>query len=172
MVPPGDRSIKATFYVKVGEKLADLFFNGVCGYRAQYYLSAANGVDANRYAIQPIEPELLKAARIAGWCMPDPNCPDAALRMEQEQIRVSLRFTSAKIWSDEAEGEVSRVTKSADRTAQIIATQWVEAAKTEDKAARGIKAPRLSTLKFHGAFIKNDEERIACGKENRSDDIY
>ena len=120
---PVTGALRPLFYVKVGAELADLFFNGVCGYRAQYYLSAANGVVANRYAIQQIEAKLLEAARIADWRTPDPNRrPSAALHMEEAQIFASLRFTSAKIWGDETEGEMSDLTKGQmDETPQIIA---------------------------------------------------
>jgi hypothetical protein len=150
--------------------LADLFYNGVCGYRAQYYLSPENGEDANRYAIQQIEPKLLEAARIVGWCKPNPNCSGNILHIDQAQIFASLHFTSAKIWGDETESEMSYVTKTADETSQIIAKRWVETVKKE---ARGVKAPRFSILKFHGAFINNrGEERIPLGKESRSQNLY
>jgi hypothetical protein len=169
--------LRPLFYITIEAELADLFFNGVCGYRAQYYRSAENGVFANRYAIQQIEPKLLEAARIAGWHAPDRDHPGSALHMEEAQIRASFRLASAKIWGDETEGEMSSVMRSVDPTPQIIAMRWVKATRIENearksKAIMGVKAPCLSILKYHGAFIKDGEERIPCGKERRSEDIH
>ena len=174
---PVTGALRPLFYIQVGVELADLFFSGVCGYRAQYYLSAANGVVANRYTIQQIERKLLEAARIADWRTPDPNRTGTTLHMEEAQIFASLRFTSAKIWGDETEGEMSLRTRSLDVTPQIAAMRWARAIEIENKqekskAIRGVKAPCLSILKFHGAFIKNGDERIPFGKETRSEDIY
>jgi hypothetical protein len=175
---PVTGALRPLFYIKVGQELVDLFYNGVRGYRAQYYLSPENGEDANRYAIQQIEPKLLETARNANWCAPDPNCSDNLLHMDEAEIFASLRFPSAKIWGDETEGELSDVTKGLmDKTPpQIIAARWVAATEnleTQSKAAKGVKAPCLSILKFHGAFIiKNGKERIPCGKKMRSEDIH
>jgi hypothetical protein len=171
---PVGGALRPLFYLKVGEDLGDLFFNGVRGYRGQYYLSVANGIAANRYAFQQLETKLLEAARTAGWRMPDPNNAGAELVMGKAHILESLRAPSAKIWPDETEGELSLVTTSrSDETAQIVAPRWIAAAKEgKQKARKGIKAPAVETLKFHGGFIKNGKERIAGDKRQRSEDIY
>lgn len=90
--------------------------------------------------------------------------------MDKAEIFASLCFTSAKIWGDETEGEMSYVTTTADEKPQIFATRWITNIREE---ARGVKAPRFSTLKFHGGFINSKgEERVAPGKESRSHNIY
>ncbi len=168
---PVNGAIRPLFYVKeLAPGLGDWFFNGLSGYRAQYYLSPANGLQANRYAFKKLEKSLVCAAERAGFCF---NHPDRSLlRMDKSLIIKSLRFPSAKIWGDEHEGELQLLANSnPDDSPQIIASRWIK--KTSEKNPnKGIKAPQINTLKFHGAFIKNGVEVIPKDKVNRSEELH
>ena len=167
---PVTGALRPIFYADVDGDLVDWFFNGVSSYRAQYYLSSENGLAANRLALEELEEELIEAARRADFKTPDPNDPERELSMPETLMRQSLHLRSAKIWGDETQGELSRITAERQSTvAQIIAPRWVaEAENGIEKARKGIKAPRLNTLKFHGAFLKDGEERVLADKLTRS----
>ena len=52
---PVDDALRPLLYVDVDEDLVDWFFNGVSGYRAQYYKSPETGLQANAYAFAKLE---------------------------------------------------------------------------------------------------------------------
>lgn len=171
---PVNGALRPLFYADVGLRLADWFFNGVSGYRAQYYASPAKGLKANRYAFGQFEGHLLLAARKADFRARDPNDSTRTLVMPEPDLLASLRLASAKIWGDETEWELQTVTtQKQDATAQIVAHRWVENAEAgADMAKKGIKAPLFRTLKFHGAFLKDGVEQVPLGKMSRSNDIF
>jgi hypothetical protein len=160
------------FYVDLDAELVDWFFNGVSGYRTQYYKSPENGLQANAYGFAKLEQILFNAADRAGFSFQHPD--QGLLTVEEEACLVSLRLPSAKIWGDETSGELHKLLDpDADCGPDIDAARWLENARAgHDKAKKGIKAPRFTTLKFHGAFMKNGREVIPLNKMARSADIY
>jgi hypothetical protein len=171
---PVDAALRPIFYVEVGEDVADRFFNGVSGYRAQYYASPGNGLDANRYAFRKLERHLLLAAQKANFRIQAPNESTRELLIPEMDLLLSLRLASAKIWGDETEDELHIITtQRQDVTAQVIAPRWIDNAKYgSEKARKGIKAPRFKTLKIHGAFLKGTVEQVPLEKLTRSEDIH
>lgn len=169
---PVDGAFRPLFYVDVGENLADWFFNGVCGYRAQYYKSPEKGLQANCYAFAKLEKLLFSNANSANFCYEHPD--QGKVKMNEDAVLVSLRLPSAKIWSDEHGGELKKiVSENQNIEPQIVAPRWADnAVAGEQKASKGIKAPKISTLKFHGAFLKDGEEVIPLEKMSRSEDIF
>ena len=169
---PVDDATRPLLYVDLDEGLVDWFFNGVGGYRAQYYKSPGNGLRANAYAFAKLEPILFAAADGADFSYQHPD--KGELTLSESEFLDSLRLPSAKIWGDETSGELKDLfDPDVDSGPNIDAHRWLENAKAgHDKAKKGTKAPRFSTLKFHGAFLKNGQEVIPLNKMARSEDIY
>ncbi|MCI0629014.1 MAG: hypothetical protein L0387_46430 [Acidobacteria bacterium] len=169
---PVDDALRPLFYVDLDEDLVDWFFNGVGGYRAQYYKSPENGLRANAYAFAKLKPILFAAANRENFTHQHPR--KGQLSMSETEFLDSLRLPSAKIWGDESRGELRGLfDPDKDSGPDIDALRWLENASAgHDKARKCTKAPRFSTLKFHGAFLKDGGEVIPLDKMARSEDIY
>ena len=169
---PIDGALRPLFLVAIDSGLADWFFNGLCGYRSQYFHSPDTGLKANSFLFAKVERILLQISEENNFQFEHKNY--GLLRMEYDTLLTSLRLTSAKLWGDEHEGELQKlVRKDQEFEPQILAQRWVDHAKAGvQKALKGIRAPRIRTIKFHGAFLKFGEERIPPGKEHRSEDIH
>jgi hypothetical protein len=169
---PVDDALRPLLYVDVDMDLVDWLFNGASGYRAQYYKSPENGLQANAYAFAKLEHLLLVAAHRADFSYQHPD--HGLLTLAEADFLTSLRLPSAKIWGDETTGELQNVINlNVESWPDIYAHRWLEnAERGNDKAKKGAKAPRFTTLKFHGAFLKNGQEVILPDKLTRSADIY
>jgi hypothetical protein len=169
---PVDDALRPLFYVDVDADLVDWFFNGANGYRAQYYKDPENGLQANAYALAELQHLLLEAAHRADFSYQHPD--HGLLTLTEANFLTSLRLRSAKIWGDETTGELQKVVNlEVEAWPDIDAHRWLENAERGNaKAKKGVKAPRFTTLKFHGAFLKNGREVIPPDKLTRSADIY
>jgi hypothetical protein len=167
-----DDALRPLLYVDIDMNVVDWFFSGSAGYRAQYYRNAENGLQANGYAFSKLERLLLGAARTANFSYQHPD--HGLLQLTEADFLASLRLPSAKIWGDETTGELQKVVNLEVETwPDIDAHRWLENAKRgDDKAKKGAKARRFTSLKFHGAFLKNGKEVIPLFKLKRSEDIY
>ena len=164
---PVDGAKRPLFFVEGLEAgLVDWFFNGVSGYRAQYYKSPENGLKANTYAFAKLESILFKAASRASFSYKHPD--HGPLTIDEQTFLTYLRLPSAKIWGEETEGLNQMFSGPG-----IDAPRWIENTKNgHGKAMKGTKAPQFTILKLHGAFLKNGLEVIPPDKTARSEDIY
>ena len=155
---------------------SDIFFNGVNGYRAQYYRSPETGSINNHLLIERfLQPELLKVAERHGYA-------DATRSLSEAQVAASLALPSAKAWGDErGDKELFWDHVNAyrsERDVEIRAQRWIENTRHEDgekkgKAQRGVRAPRLGRIKIMGGFIDDDgTEHVAEHKRRRACDIF
>jgi hypothetical protein len=169
---PVDGALRPVWFVSFDPSLVDWFFNGPCGYRAQYYSSPENGLNANSFLLRETEQKLVQIAKRSDFEYMDPD--HGRLHMDRDTLQTSLRQGSAKVWGDESKGELNDVISGGQNSEpQILAERWmVNADANAQKALWGIQAPIIETLKFHGAFLKNGIEIVPPNKIHRSEDIY
>jgi hypothetical protein len=88
---------RPVYCVRVPAPLFDRFFNGRNGYRAAYFRSPFDGLDAHDFLLRTLAPSLLAAA---------PRGDGASLG--NEFIEESLTSLSAKAWLTEQNGFCAR----------------------------------------------------------------
>lgn len=138
------------YCVKVKRELFDMFFNSWTGYRAAYYRSPYQGLEANAQAINVLTPKLVASDATNG-------------QRTHQFIKESLLSPSAKIWLAEPErgccllcsGEWSNPT---DYHAEIMNERWE--CGSYDNAVKGRKAPYFEKLRIFGAFLNNRSDEI------------
>ncbi|NNB41716.1 hypothetical protein [Pseudomonas chlororaphis] len=144
---------RPVYTVQIGKELFDLFFNSPDGYRAAYFRSPGDGLNANisfiRAILLPLEESPLSANS----------------KLCSSRIHQCLVTPSAKVWLAEhgkeidskcpgCTGEWSSGTAGRPDQAEIHNGVW-EAASGQN-AEWGRKAPYLTKLRVMGAFL-NDQ---------------
>jgi len=137
-------------------KTGDALFNGPHGYRAQYWRSPWQGLEANAYLIASLLPKLLAAIDIST----DP-------KLAEIDVTASLKAVSAKVWIREA-----RSTVGANR--DLLVEPWrSSAAQGVELAKLGLAAPRCSKYEVKGALLDSfGNERVPASKVRRHHDIH
>ncbi len=160
------------FSLVVSPDTFDLFYNGPCGYRAQYHKSCKVGEHANATLISRIANRLIAYA----------NSRTTKPGMEVEAMRQSLAAGSAKIWIDEKGARSQRGDDITELKADLEVEPWLSTANAyvaaptkypdpdrEIKAVDGVKAPEGTIVEVKGAFFDQDgQERVAENKKDRS----
>ncbi len=167
---PGRRPV---FVFPVGRKAGDTFFNGVSGYRAQYYRSPETGSIQNGRLLDWLTPQLLKVAKAHSFA-------DEDNVMSKAQVASSLALPSAKAWGDETEKLFwDHMTAYHDESdIEIAARRWTDNlasanGEMKGKAECGVRAPWPGFIKIMGGFIDNDgNEHVAEHKRRRACDIF
>ena len=176
---PGKKEAKGccrgSWVVKIPSQLLDLFFNGGCGYRAQFYLAPDRGIQANRLIIDRLIPRLLTSSGTG------PN------KMKPQQLEASLRSRHAKIWIDE---ETSTLDQTAIDPLLIQAlnvprwvaamnqalSAWAQRTSPEPYVARsllGVQAPEGERLIIVGAWMDTGNvDHVVPSKENSAEHIH
>ena len=160
---------RVAYCVQVEKDLFDLFFNSSSGYRASYYRSQGEGMDANAVFLKAVMQKLLK-------CQPSQSC---ALGLDF--MRESLATPSAKVWLAECGREVDQncagckgewaVSSIRDDKPEILNGVWERS--EHRKAKWGCKAPFLTKLRILGAFLDDRfNERIPYDKRFRAREIH
>jgi hypothetical protein len=151
------------YCIKVQPRLFDLFFNSRTGYRASYYRSPYDGLEANDHLIHSLVRRLLASDQT--------NATKGT-----EFIKESLTSPSAKVWLAEAEqGLCPRCDgewiEPKDDSAEIQNDRW-EVGDCSN-ARRGRKAPFLTNLRIIGAFVNaRYDEFVPSRKRRRAEDIH
>ena len=169
---PGQRPV---FVFPVNGRPGDIFFNGVSGYRAQYYRSPETGSIQNHLLIDLLTPQLLRVAEAKSFA-------DGDRTMSEAQVTASLTLPSAKAWGDECRDKEQfwkHVNAYEDENdIEIRARRWLDNLASPDeaksgKAGRGVRAPQLGLIKIMGGFIDDDgNEQVAERKRRRACDIF
>jgi hypothetical protein len=121
--------------IRVSTDTCTMFYSGRSGYRAQYYLSIANGERANAFAVstlaQAIRPQLNDARQMSkGW------------------IEQSLSGRASKVWIHQ--GRWVRHERNSDRMLRVA--RWIrELAATDERRRK---------LALWGSLIPRGEDRI------------
>lgn len=169
---------RAEFLFTVSSNTFDLFFNGVTGYRAQFYNDHRFGVGQNREVVERITPHLLATAKNAA------QGSDFSL----ERVAASLRADSAKIWIHESESTLAQDSIDADALVAISVPHWVASARevtaamrrgvkpqpsSKEKALLGVQAPEGTQLQVLGAWLNDvtGAEHVVPSKRNRGREI-
>ena len=137
--------------------IGDALFNGPWGYRAQYWMSAAQGLAANATLLAMLAPKLLNGMDIH----PVPE-------LAKIDMHASLLAASAKIWMQED------LAMLRDPPADLAVDRWVQAARNGVELARsGLASPVVTTFEVKGALIDPyGNEVMPLGKVCRHQDIH
>jgi len=163
-----EKFFRAVYCFKVGAPLFDLFFNSVEGYRAAYYRSPYEGLEANSAFIEVVQPRLLEYGPVSGAHI---------------DVSESLRALSAKVWLAEVGKGLATVSGEPcehcsgewspphDLTPEIRNGRWD---KLDHLYAKwGSKAPYLTKLRVFGAFVsEHGDEFIPHDKRDRHTQIF
>lgn len=156
--------------LEIDRPLFDLFFNSYNGYRAAYFRSPGEGMNANAVFFQIVAPALLKTTD-------SNNCG-----LGYEFKHQSLMTPSAKVWLAEhtkevdldcpgCKGEWSSGTVKNLEQPEILNGVWEQSEKLEAKW--GCKAPYLTKLRVMGAFLDDQfNEWIPSVKRFRAKEIH
>ncbi|MFT3898309.1 MAG: hypothetical protein QM719_11565 [Thermomonas sp.] len=136
--------------------VGDRIFNGSHGYRAQYWLSPMNGLQANASLIGALTSHLLAVV--------DPSDPD----FSKINVCVSLKATSAKFWIQEIPSLL--VNPSVD----LRVEPWRSEAQRGVQLARwGLSAPEVTRFDIMGALLDpSGNEVVPSRKICRHYDIH
>jgi hypothetical protein len=150
------------YCVRVSRPLFDKFFNSRYGYRAEYFKSPEQGLQANRRLLDCLLPSLIHADASR-------ECPDRAF------VRHSLSATSAKAWLAEPSSICLQCAGEwkhpPDDPVEISNRRWELA--SDPYARWGRTAPAGEKIKVFGAFLNDvGEEYVAQRKERRALDIH
>jgi hypothetical protein len=141
-----------------------LFYNSPAGYRGSYFRSPHEGLDANESLITAMLPKISDAI------------PREADSTERRFVLESLTSPTAKAWLAEnglgqcagCEGEWGN---PSDDIPEILNGRWDITSSAS--AFRGRKAPRLTKIRFFGAFIDDRcNEWISGRKRHRAWQIH
>ena len=175
-IDPGAHLVgrRVIFVFEVKDRTGDRFFNGISGYRAQYYTSPNHGLSQNRLLIDRLTPLLVEIAKARDFRKGDEV-------MTEDEVRASLALESAKAWGNETGDREfwSHVNGYKNRDdIEINARRWAENLgstdiKTKRGAQRGVRAPRLRAIKIMGGFAdQHGNEDVAEHKRRRHHDIH
>ena len=151
------------YCVKVDKELFDLFFNSRARYRAAYYQSPFEGLQANAEAIGTLAPTLISSN---------------ATKHQRPRafIEESLSSSSAKVWLAEPErGHCSACdgewAKPKDDVAEVSNGRWE--CDCDTNAVWGRKAPYFTKLRIFGAFLNAKYDEVVPGnKRHRARHLY
>jgi hypothetical protein len=134
----------------------DALFNGPYGYRAQYWISPAQGLAANAILLVALAPKLLGAI--------DPSDAD----LTKLDVCASIHAASAKLWI----GEIPSLLL--DPTVDLAVARWaVEAQNGVELARFGLCAPEASRFEVKGALLDPyGHEVVPVSKIRRHYDIH
>jgi len=139
--------------IPLPEPLFDQLFNGRSGYRAQYYLSAAQGAAFNRMIVDALAPAALDASGA--------NIRNAIAR--------SLAGRYSKIWV------IGDGAAFLDSPAALQPARW-KAYWQAEATALGLRlpCPPPPQLDLKGTFVnfETDEEWVYEGKKDRDEEIF
>lgn len=135
----------------------DPLFNGPWGYRAQYWMSVAQGLAANTMLLAALAPKLLGAVDVA-----------AAPELAKIDICASLSAASAKIWIKEIPSLL--IAPPID----LAVERWAAEARRGIELARwGLSAPAVTKFEVKGALIDPyGNEMVPARKVRRHYDIH
>ena len=142
----------------------DLFYNSPVGYRGSYFRSPYEGLAANEELITAMLPKMSEAI------------PQEADTLERQFVWESLSSPTAKAWL--AENGLEQCTACAgewgnpsDEIPEIINGRWEIG--SCGSSLRGRKAPRLTKIRFFGAFLDNRyNEWVSGRKRHRACQIH
>lgn len=161
---------RVAYCVQVERRIFDLFFNSASGYRAAYFRSPGEGINANATFFEVVTPKLL-STDLSITC-----------GLEHEYMRQSLVTPSAKVWLAECGKEVERdcVTCQGEWSVssvrdgdepEILNGVWEQS--KHIKSIWGCKAPFLTKLRIMGAFLDDHlNEWIPTDKRFRAREIH
>jgi hypothetical protein len=142
---------RAEFLLNVSTHTYDGFFNSPVGYRAQYAISAANGVAKNRELIDSLKTLLLATAEGSG-------------QASTTDIEASIVAAEAKMWIDEDEAMRHYI----EEAPEIDFQRWL----THDYCC-GLRAPIGSRLVMLGGWVApNGVVKPNPHKARRAEEIY
>lgn len=147
---------RMAFCYSVSADAFDLFYNSPVGYRGSYFRSPYEGLAANEDLITAMLPKMTDAI------------PQEADTRERHFVWESLTSPTAKVWLAEngleqcagCEGEWGN---PSDEIPEIINGRWDTAGC--GSAFRGRKAPRLTKIRFFGAFVDNRYNEWLSGRK-------
>lgn len=160
------------FELVVSPDTADLFFNGVSGYRAQYLNDPDEGQKQNSHLIMALTDKLLAFA----------SSNPAKHQIDQSRLRRSLFACSAKVWIPETsfqfnhelieEIPVPLWRKNAIAALSTFASGMRPQPEQQEKAIWGLRAPRVAALDVKGSFLDEEgNEIVPYGKVGRRFEI-
>lgn len=155
---------RVAFCFEVSPDAFDLFYNSPVGYRGSYFRSPHEGLAANEDLIAAMLPKLTAAI------------PPEADTSECQFVWESLTSPTVKAWLAEIGlGHCARCAgewgNPSDGMPEIVNGRW-EVANCAS-AIRGRKAPRLTKIRFFGAFLDDRyNEWISGRKRHRAWQIY
>ena len=139
--------MRASFILKVPQRIYDAFFNSPEGYRAQYAHSVERGVAANGSLLTLLENRLLAHEQVKRAV--------AAGEVKAQHVECSLRAVDAKLWIDEDEPTMQHVSALGN---EILYPVWAMA-----RNGKGQRAPQGTLLDIKGGWVD------AAGHEQRDD---
>jgi hypothetical protein len=153
------------FRLRVGKAAYDAFFNSPVGYRAQYCISAENGMKQNRRLIEAVMPLCLESIK-----------EKDKYEYPTKRVMASLLGTDAKVWiNDKDWPDIDEI--------HINYGPWVAKAKAATKgsiaeqvartnASVGVLAPENIHLELKGAWLTLDNrEWRDLSKARRAEEI-
>lgn len=160
------------FELVVSPDTADLFFNGVSGYRAQYLNDPDEGQKQNSHLLVALADKLLAFS----------SSNPAKHQMDENKLRLSLLACSAKVWILEASFQfdhqlVEEITvplwrKNALAALSAFANGVRPQPEQQEKAIWGLRAPQVAALDVKGAFLDQEgNEVVPHGKLGRRFEI-
>jgi hypothetical protein len=137
----------------------DRLFNGLHGYRAQYWYDPSQGLAANAALILSLTPKLFAAVD-----------ESTEPRFTQIDVCVCLRAVSAKFWIRERE----ILSVLASPTEDLDVQPWLDSARRRVQLARwGVCAPEVMQFEVKGALMDPyGNEIIPSRKISRHYDIH
>jgi len=166
----GNVVTRVVYGIQVKSELFDLFFNSSSGYRAAYFRSPGEGINANATFFMVITPKLIGSSLSSNR------------GLDSDFIKQSLLTPSAKVWLAEhtkeiekdcvgCKGEWSSGSIGDKDGPEILNGVWERSDRV--KAKWGCKAPFLTKLRLMGAFLDDEfNEWIPVDKRSRAKEIH
>ena len=166
----GTEIVRVIYCIQVEKELFDLFFNSSNGYRAAYFQSPGQGINANATFFEELAPKLLESS------------VSSTSGLAAEFMKQSLLTPSAKVWLAEhtkevekdclgCKGEWSSDSAGDLSMPEILNGVWERSEKLTAKW--GCKAPFLTKLRIMGAFLDTKlNEWIPSDKRFRAREIH
>ena len=155
---------RVVYCLRLSPVMFDLFFNSASGYRAAYYRSPFEGMQANEYVLRSLVPVLLYSS------------PTQTIQTDRTFIYESLTSPTAKVWlveegKERCEHCQPEWASHRDETPEILNGRWEKTDKRE--AIWGRKAPYLTKLRVMGAFLNDGyDEIVPAHKKHRAWHIH
>lgn len=165
--PREKKARQIIFRLSVSPRTCDLFYNARDGLRARYWQSPQEGHAANREILNLLIPRLLRVVRQSP---PRVAKPQSTSQMTIDDIEISLRAWSAKIWPCEFDPNGIR-TMPYEGLPQLDVARWrTKELETGDPRWRWTPCDR--DLEVKGALIALDGgECVPASKVRRAEDI-